>query len=341
MVELELVGIHSDGEHLIVMTPNGERYRLEIDEALRAAVRRDRPHLEQVRADAVVRPKDIQAQVRAGASAEEVAESSGVPVETVRRYEWPVKAEREHVSGQAQSLPLGRDADSPVLGDVVLDRLAARGVDTESIAWDARRVGHSPWQVVAMFSSGERIREATWEVDLSARMVHALDDEARWLSETDLDSVDGPRRHLQAVKSTPVYDVEADEGAAEGLNDSLQELDAAIAREAEDDSQESTAALLDELNAHRGVRPDAIDSEEDVHEPMLWEDPPAAHPPASHPQDVPESPEVLSEPKSAGDAGGEKSESSGKQQQPRRKSRRGRRTSVPSWDEIVFGAKND
>src|SRR5699024_4422468 len=221
------------------------------------------------------------------------------------------------------------------------DRLAARGVDTESIAWDARRVGHSPWQVVAMFSSGERIREATWAVALSARIAHALDDEARWRSETDLDSVDGPRRHLQAVKSTPVYDVEADEGAAEGLNDSLQELDAAIAREAEDDSQESTAALLDELNAHRGVRPDAIDSEEDVHEPMLWEDPPAAHPPASHPQDVPESPEVLSEPKSAGDAGGEKSESSGKQQQPRRKSRRGRRTSVPSWDEIVFGAKND
>src|SRR5699024_10127885 len=85
-------------------------------------------------------------------------------------YQWPVKAELEHVSGPAQSLPLGRDADSPVLGDVVLDRLAARGVDTESIAWDARRFGHSPWQVVAMFSSGERIREATWEVDLSARM---------------------------------------------------------------------------------------------------------------------------------------------------------------------------
>lgn len=347
MVELELVGIHSDGEHLIVMAPDGERYRLVIDEALRAAVRRDRPHLEQVRADAVVRPKDIQAQIRAGASADDVAESSGIPVETVRRYEWPVRAEREHVSARAQALPLGRDADSPVLGDVVLDRLAARGVDTESISWDARRFGHSPWQVVAMFSSGERIREATWEVDLSARMVHALDDEARWLSETDWESTEEPRRHLQAVRSTPVYDVEADEeAAAAGLSDSLQELDEAISQGSREDSQESTAALVDELNAHRGVRPEAIDPEEEVHEPMLWEEPPAAHPPASHPEDVSESPEVLPSPEAgAGDGAntgsGDQESRKTAQEQPRRKSRRSRRTSVPSWDEIVFGAKND
>lgn len=351
MVELELVGIHSDGEHLIVMAPDGERYRLVIDEALRAAVRRDRPHLEKVRSSGGLRPRDIQVQIRAGASAEEVAEAAGLPIETVRRYEGPVLAEREHVSQRAQALPIGRDPDAPVLGDVVLDRLATRGVDIERISWDARRSGHEPWQVVVRFSSGEKLREATWEVDLTTRMSRAIDDEARWLSETDLETTPA-RRHLQSVRSTPVYDVEADDETAdsERLAESLQAVDAGLERDAQarqgdagagDD--EATAALLAELNASRGVRPgtaeDAEEAEGDgVHEPMLWEDPPAAHPSASHPEETPESAEILTPP---GDEPAIEAEEESAPPAPRRRSRRNRRTSVPSWDEIVFGAKND
>lgn len=340
MVELELVGIHSDGEHLIVMAPDGERYRLVIDEALRAAVRRDRPHLEKVRSAGAMRPRDIQVQIRAGASAEELAEASGLAIETVRRYEGPVLAEREHVSRRAQSLPIGREPGSPVLGDVVLDRLATRGVDAESIEWDARRSGQEPWHVVVRFSSGDRDREATWEVDLTARLTRAVDDEARWLSETDLEET-GSRRHLKSVAAAPVYDLEADEASmAEDadLSESLQAVDAGVERDARsrEDEDAATHAMLDELSANRGVRPGTVDEdEEDVHEPMLWEDPPPAHPPASHPEDVPESPEVLTPPAEDADGGDRAA------QPQRRRTRRNRRTSVPSWDEIVFGAKND
>ncbi|WP_277049656.1 septation protein SepH [Ruania albidiflava] len=346
MVELELVGIHSDGEHLIVMAPDGERYRLVIDEALRAAVRRDRPHLEKVRSSGALRPKDIQVQIRAGASAEEVAEAGGLPIETVRRYEGPVLAEREHVSERAQALPIGRDPDAPVLGDVVLDRLATRGVDTEEISWDARRNGHEPWQVLVRFSSGDKMREATWEVDLTARMTRAIDDEARWLSETDLESAPA-RRHLQAVRSSRVYDVEADEEAhgVDALAESLQAVDAGLARDAEKadraEEDESTAALLEELSANRGVRPGSAeeDAGDGVHEPMLWEDPPAAHPSASHPEETPPDPQVLTPP---GEEPAIEEDAQHKPKPaPRRRSRRNRRTSVPSWDEIVFGAKND
>ena len=347
MVELELVGIHSDGEHLIVMAPDGERYRLVIDEALRAAVRRDRPHLEKVRSSGALRPRDIQVQIRAGASAEEVAEAAGLPIETVRRYEGPVLAEREHVSQRAQALPIGRDPDAPVLGDVVLDRLATRGVDAEQISWDARRNGHEPWQVLVRFASGEKLREATWEVDLTARMTRAIDDEARWLSETDLETAPA-RRHLQSVRSTPVYDVEADEhgdGTEDHLAQSLQAVDAGLAREAgsgatdRPDEDQTTAALLDELSANRGVRPGSPEEEagQDVREPMLWDDPPAAHPSASHPEETPEDAQVLSPP---GEEPALEAEEKPKPA-PRRRTRRNRRTSVPSWDEIVFGAKND
>ena len=50
MGELTLVGLDDDGEHVVLEGPDGQRFRLPIDEALRAAVRRDRPGLEQARA---------------------------------------------------------------------------------------------------------------------------------------------------------------------------------------------------------------------------------------------------------------------------------------------------
>ena len=75
MRELELDGIHDDGEHLILTDSDGERYTLRIDEALRAAVRRDRPALGMIRAAeaGALRPKDIQAMLRSGRSAEDLS----------------------------------------------------------------------------------------------------------------------------------------------------------------------------------------------------------------------------------------------------------------------------
>src|SRR5665647_1812224 len=96
MSELTLVGLHDDGEHVVLEGPDGQRFRVRIDEALRATVRRDRPQLAQVRAElaASVPPREIQARIRAGASAEEIAEQSGMPVEIIRRYDGPMRHTR-------------------------------------------------------------------------------------------------------------------------------------------------------------------------------------------------------------------------------------------------------
>ena len=143
MGEVELVGLHDDGEHLILATPDGQQYRLRIDEPLRAAVRRDRPQLEQLRAEqaSAMSPREIQARIRAGATAQEVADSAGLPLVAVRRYEGPVIAEREYVAELARQTPVRREAGAPTLGDLVTDRLAARGVDVGSLSWDAAREG--------------------------------------------------------------------------------------------------------------------------------------------------------------------------------------------------------
>lgn len=198
MAELELIGLHEDGEHLVLAAADGQRYRLPIDEPLRAAVRRDRPQLEQIRAEqaGVLSPREIQARVRAGQTAQEIADTSGLTVEHVRRFEGPVIAEREFIAEQARQTRIGRDVGAPLLGELVLDRLAARGVDTADLAWDAFREQGAGWTVVARYTVQDEAREARWGYDPSARAVHADEDEARWLSETEIADGPLPRRHL-------------------------------------------------------------------------------------------------------------------------------------------------
>ncbi|PFG35505.1 Protein of unknown function (DUF3071) [Flavimobilis soli] len=250
MADLELIGLDEDGEHIVLASSDGARFRLRIDEPLRAAVRRDRPQLEQLRqtAPGSLPPREIQAQVRAGLTAEEVAESAGISVEHVRRYEGPVLAEREYVAEQARATRVGRDAGSPNLGDLVTDRLAARHVDTEELRWDAWRPVGSSWMVSVSYEVGDAEHRAVWAFDQQARTLTATDDESRWISETRLHDEVVPRRHLSPVRGD-VFDVEA--------SGPISDLEPAEPAGFED----TTSALLDDLSARRGVR-QLIDVEE-------------------------------------------------------------------------------
>ena len=52
MQDLTLVGVHDDGDHLVLAGSDGQRYLLKVDEPLRAAVRRDRARLAQLQIEA-------------------------------------------------------------------------------------------------------------------------------------------------------------------------------------------------------------------------------------------------------------------------------------------------
>ncbi|KQS97654.1 septation protein SepH [Cellulomonas sp. Leaf395] len=340
MGELELVGLHEDGEHLVLVAPDGARFRVRIDEPLRAAVRRDRPQLEQLRAESAgtLSPREIQARIRAGATTQEVAESAGLPVERVRRYEGPVLAEREHVAELARGTRVGRDVGAPTLGDLVTDRLAARGVDPASLAWDAARDASGPWMVLARFAVADAEHEARWTFDLAKRTVVADEDEARWLSETELPDEPVSRRHLAAVRDV-VFDFQGD-----GVLPSPQDVPADEPEPAPD-PQEETASLLDDLRSRRGVRQN-VELDDDSEEFEGFGPPhafdfgrPDASVPGAHPADADDAaeaqvypaPVAVPEPVTTPAAEHEDSE------RPRA-ARRGR-AKVPSWDEIVFGAK--
>jgi hypothetical protein len=384
MHDLQLVGVHDDGEHLVLVGADGQRFRVAIDEPLRAAVRRDRARLGQlqIEIEGGLRPRDIQARIRAGESAEEVAESAGLPLEHVRRYEGPVLAEREHVADLARRLPARQVRSRPPFGDLVAERLTARGVDADEAAWDAWRREGSTWTVQLSFRAGSRDRRAQWAYDVQRSHLEPLDDEARWLSADAGENGPLPGRRLTAV-SERVYDVEAD-GGVRPAGAAGPELEPEAEPIAQGAGGARTLDLLDALRGRRGRRQpllplededdlDVVDltgdevRSDDVRGDEVRDDevrsdevdlPPAAHPPASQPAEAVDA-EVLALPDPApdepvddpepdagtgDDAAPQEPAAEPEEEKPApagRSASRNRRASVPSWDEIVFGAKRE
>lgn len=140
MPELRVVAVSNDGTRLVLKAADSTEYTLPIDERLRVAVRGDRPRLGQIEieVESHLRPRDIQARIRAGATAEEVAQMAGIPVDRVRRFEGPVLAERAFMAERARKTPVRRPGENsgPPLGEAVQERLLLRGADKDTVQWD-------------------------------------------------------------------------------------------------------------------------------------------------------------------------------------------------------------
>jgi Protein of unknown function (DUF3071) len=186
MTELRVMAVTGDGDRLVLRAHDGQEFFLPIDDRLRAAVRGDRARLGQIEIemDAQLRPRDIQARIRAGQTAEQVADNAGIPLERVRRFEGPVLAERAFMAERAQNTQVRRSGEThgPKLGDVVRDRLMQRGIDHDSAQWDSWRKDDGIWTVRLLFRIGGVPYEAVWTFDPPRRLVTALDDESRLLS---------------------------------------------------------------------------------------------------------------------------------------------------------------
>ncbi|MFQ6170611.1 septation protein SepH [Oryzobacter sp. R7] len=216
MQDLRLIGVHEDGHHLLLADADGGRYRLTLDEALRAAARRDRPRLGQlqIEIEGGLRPREVQALIRRGLSTEEVAERAGWTVEKVRRFEGPVLAEREHVARVAQQCAVGSRGTGPeTLADRVGERLRDRGVERDDAEWDSSRDEEGTWTLTMTFPAGGRQRTATWRYEPLGGAVTPSNDEARWLSEESVGSAAIPTPHTAPTSGDhDVYDVDADGG---------------------------------------------------------------------------------------------------------------------------------
>jgi hypothetical protein len=195
MREARLVGLSQDGTQLILaMAETGEEFAVPVDDRLRAALRGDRARLGQleIQMESALRPRDIQARIRAGESPEAVAAIAQMPMERVMAFAGPVLAERDHIANLAQRASVrrrgGGDAPTRNLGAWVTDRLRIRHVDPASAEWDAWRREDGRWAVrVSYFVESEDEAEkkdekiAMFAYDAPGRYAVPDDDEARWL----------------------------------------------------------------------------------------------------------------------------------------------------------------
>ena len=265
MADLQLIGLDEDGEHVLLRASDGTRFKLAIDEPLRAAVRRDRPKLEHLRSTAqgTLPPREIQTRIRAGETAEHIAQEAGIRIEQVRRYEGPVLAEREFMVTQAQRTRVGKDQEAPELGDLVKDRLATRNIDVTELAWDSARPHTGPWVVQVEYPHEGKTLRASWVFDPQARTLAALDDESRWLSETEIPDESVRRRHLSPVRSR-VFDIEA-----EAPLPTVKPAEKSTASTVSAVETDETSRILHDLRTKRGVRQpveDDIELEDSVEE---------------------------------------------------------------------------
>ena len=119
----------------------------------RAALRGEKTGSSQTHTDAevpsVLRPKEIQAKIRAGASVEQIASAAGVDIDRVERFANPVLLERSRAAELATAAhPVLADGPSVLtLLETVTSALVARGLDPEATSWDAWRNEDGRWTV--------------------------------------------------------------------------------------------------------------------------------------------------------------------------------------------------
>lgn len=283
MQDLRLVGVHDDGEHLLLSGTGSEMFQLPIDEALRLAASRSPARARATSAPVALSPRDIQARIRSGATAAQVSELSGIPLAKVQRYEGPVLAEREYVAQQARKIEVASPApghdvyrsafgDNPAtLADMVAHRLTAHGIDSSTVEWDSWRRTDGTWTVVARFetkpgghaSIGEE-PPAMWTFSPSRK---SLQNANRWAQQlSELEPLDGPvpARRLSAVSDRP-FDFETD-------------AEAAAARTASGQPGKDSDGLLDMLRSRRGQRLGVDEDGDDALALLLTNGVPAAHP---------------------------------------------------------------
>ncbi|MFI2436441.1 septation protein SepH [Streptomyces sp. NPDC018693] len=340
MPELRVVAVSNDGTRLVLKAADSTEYTLPIDERLRAAVRGDRPRLGQIEieVESHLRPRDIQARIRAGATAEEVAQMAGIPVDRVRRFEGPVLAERAFMAERARKTPVRRPGESaagPQLGEAVQERLLLRGAEKDTVQWDSWRRDDGTWEVLLVYRVAGEPHSASWTYDPPRRLVQAVDDEARSLI-GESDDLSAPEPSFPFVPR--IARLPRDRSPDRSLDRDRPSLPAQASEPAEESGERERDSLTSLLEAVPSFRGDLVVPERPAEIPEEpAQEPDAEEPPAPAASAGSAYADVLM-PRSVGShrdrligATDRQAEADGV--------RPGRRAAVPSWDEIVFGTR--
>jgi hypothetical protein len=344
MQHLTPVGLSKDGRSLVLVSNTGEEFVVPVDHRFRAALRGDHARFGQLemKMESALRPRDIQARIRGGESAEEVAAAAQTTVDAIMGFAAPVLAERAHVAENARKSSIRRKSTEATTAAGTLDQasrthLIAVGVRADDVEWDAWRRDDGRWSLVAQYAVAGSPCRAEFTYDQPGRYVVADNHEARLLTgEASLAPAGGSTsaRRLSAVPNES-RGVGADEELP--LGDDAIELVRDRAAEPDIDPGHEGAAdavLADHGDAdwiaetthgttHEPAREPAYETvdepiEETADEPTAPDDREVAEREAVKPETMP-----APESRPPGE--------------PSAKPHKKGRSSVPSWDEIMFG----
>jgi hypothetical protein len=346
MQDLRVIGVENGA--LLVAADDGSRYRIPIDEVLQAKLRQSVPDPGVGRKLA---PREIQAHIRSGMSAQDVSAITGVPLEYIQKYEGPVLAEREFVVDTALKVPvhtvLETDPLAPgsTFGSVIRERLYDLGAINER--WASWKETGSGWVVKLAFTANQIDHDARWRFDPKKMALDPMNGEAITLSQqgesagpliprlravhTDERNSDASRFDSGAFDLTvgpdegTKFDTDAPERVAQSAGDESSDLN-------------QTADLLEALRRRRGEREAASFEDDDA---PITGGPSPMHPSTGNIRiiDVPLTLLDESEDRGKRQTAPQPTVTHGTGPQP--KTGRKGRQSMPSWDEIVFGARPD
>jgi hypothetical protein len=347
MQDLRVNGVENGA--LLATAEDGTRYRIPIDEETQSLLRRRSPvgHGERR-----VAPREVQAHIRAGMSAQDVAELTGASIDYIEKFEGPVLAERQFIVSAALSVPVNTASDADPLngatfGTVMAERLIEIGADDST--WASWKDAETGWIVKLEFTADDIGHDARWQFDPKRATLAPINGDATRLSQQGeitgsliprLRAVPGDER----APDTTRFDSGAFSDEQLSKRDTAPYAEAipfargpqavspeAINRDASENAAESghTADLLEALRRRRGVREAApVDDAEESR---------AAHPstgsirvidiPLDDFDDADDAPRDADRPQPVPSIAAK----------PQKKGR----ASMPSWDDIVFGAKSD
>lgn len=320
---------HVTGEGALVFSTDHGYFTVELNDALERAIleakqiRAERHDDKPVHQQSTLPISQIQALIRAGADPDQVARKYALNSALVRRFAAPVESEKNYAIEQFLRVRAPKESRVRTLAELIERTLVAARIPRESVQWKATRRGLEPWRIIASFQSAGHPIHAEWSWNMHDNTVVCINNAARKL--------------IGEADTTPAVGI-GDQDAA--LNEALPNAANLPGDSARSARIEMTVSAWNEQSQptqgeQRSASTEAAQQASDIKEsaPAAPQEPvrqPDAEEAMSTDDHAPsfDTPDVI-------DVHVEAVQT--EQAQPTKAAHRGRRSPIPSWDEIMFG----
>ena len=354
----------TDGEYLVLEAQDGQKFRLLVDDSVRSSIKKEPV----TRLDSIqITPREIQEEIRNGASIQELIDRSGASFEFIEKFAAPVIAELEHIVSSALSVRLTiagdryNDSTQIEFGEIIAGRLITSGAT--GISWVAKKVEPNSWKITANYQLNSVAGSATWSFDPRRLTLSPESETAVTLSSQEtLSNALIPKLRTVEQSTNPApqpAEPVAETVVMEDVISISSRLETPTAQEevpipstpaafkrtdtpaavVTEEPLSATADLLEALRRKRSEREDSLREDAQL----------KPHPQTENIRVIDFEPQVTIETQSPTDSEAAVEErvrvepetadvaSSMNESKPSKKGR----AAMPSWDEIVFGTKTD